>query len=172
MFALTPEAQGHLFVSIILSNCSHLSESAGLFSVPTDLVITNGTRCDAFELASAVEPMLMPYHSSPSASMTGTPILWAPMASVVNASGRQALVDSILETIANGGVTPLEMAQFAVQLAWLTQKNPKVPEVQVIFASLPGTPGLPLPDGSLGVWMPSSHVVSPQTLYGCPRLHA
>ncbi len=84
------------------------------------------------------------------------------MASVVNASSRQALVDSILETTAKGDITPLEMAQFAIQLAWLTQKNPSVPEVQVIFPSLPGTPGLPLPNGALGAWMPSSHVVSTQ----------
>ena len=104
---------------------------------------------------------------SPSASMTGTPILWAPMASIVNASDRQTLVSKLLDTIAGGDVTPLETAQFTIQLAWLTQKNPTVPEVQVIFPSLPGTPGLPLSDGSLGVWMPTSHVVSPKTLNGC-----
>ena len=111
--------------------------------------------------------MLISRDVSPAASMTGTPILWAPIASVVNASGRQTLVNSLLDTIAGGDVTPLETTQFTIQLGWLTQENPTVPEVQVIFPSLPGTPGLPLSDGSLGVWMPTSHVVSPQTLNGC-----
>ena len=87
-------------------------------------------------------------------------MLWAPMASVASTAGKQALVNNIRQTLAQGGVTALEASQFAIQLSWLTQKNPSVPEVQVIFAALPGTPGLPLPDGSLGVWMPSSHVVS------------
>ncbi len=96
-------------------------------------------------------------------------MLWAPMASVVNASGQQVLVNSIKETIAEGNVTSLEAAQFAIQLAWLTQKNPSVPEVEIIFPSFPGTPGLPLSDGSLGVWMPSSHVVSTQIMYGRHR---
>ncbi len=55
MFALTPEAQGDIFVSIILAYHSHSSESASLFSVPTDLMITNGTRCDVLDLANALQ---------------------------------------------------------------------------------------------------------------------
>ncbi|KAF7800040.1 hypothetical protein EIP86_011283 [Pleurotus ostreatoroseus] len=128
----------HVLESIMFSLTPEAQKSASLFSVPANLSATNGT--------------------SPSASMTGTPILWAPMASVVNASGRQTLVNNLLDTIAGGDVTPLETAQFTIQLGWLTQENPTVPEVQVIFPSLPGTPGLPLSDGSLGVWMPTSHV--------------
>ncbi|KAJ3545581.1 hypothetical protein NM688_g5610 [Phlebia brevispora] len=128
----------HALESITFALTTDAQQSASLFSVPANLVVTNGT--------------------SPSASMTGTPMLWAPMASVAHGSDLQVLVNSIQSTIAQGDVTPLEAAQFAIQKTWLTQKNPSVPEVQIIFPSLPGSPGLPLPDGSLGVWMPSSHV--------------
>ncbi|KAJ3544486.1 hypothetical protein NM688_g5736 [Phlebia brevispora] len=128
----------HALESISFSLTADAQASASLFSVPANLAVTNGT--------------------SPSASMTGTPMLWAPMASVAHGSDLQVLADSIETTITQGNVTALEAAQFTIQYAWLTQSNLSVPEVEVIFPSLPGSPGYPLPDGSLGIWMPSSHV--------------
>lgn len=92
--------------------------------------------------------------------MTGTPMLWAPMASVAGPTGTQQLIDNLKDNLLAGNVTALEAAQFEIQLGWLQQAKPSVPEVEIIFANIPGTPGLPLGDGQLGMWMPSSHVVS------------
>lgn len=70
------------------------------------------------------------------------------------------LVSELEGYLASSNLTDLERKQFELQLGWLTQSNPVVPEGQIIFANLPGSTGLPLPDNQTGVWLPSSHVVS------------
>ncbi|GJJ15704.1 hypothetical protein Clacol_009982 [Clathrus columnatus] len=119
-------------------NLQSTKDSLNLFTVPSNLTQT--------PLNTALR------------TMTGTPFLWSPMKSIASSSAFNTLVQELKSYLASSTLTPMERQQFQLQLGWLTQSNPVVPEGQIIFANLPGSTGLPFPDGSTGMWLPSSHV--------------
>lgn len=47
----------------------------------------------------------------------------------------------------------MERAQFELQRKWLANDK-TVPDAEVMYANLPGAVGLPLPDGSMTLWLP------------------
>jgi choline dehydrogenase-like flavoprotein len=80
---------------------------------------------------------------------------------VANNTALDGLVNEIDAEINSGTLTPLQLAQYKIQRNWLTATsgdNAAVNEAEFIFANFPGTPGLPLGDGTFGAWMPVAHV--------------
>ena len=53
----------------------------------------------------------------------------------------------------------MERTQFKLQRGWLTNDR-AVPDAQVMYANLPGAVGLPLPDGTMTLWLPLVHLFS------------
>lgn len=47
----------------------------------------------------------------------------------------------------------MERAQFKLQREWLANDR-AVPDAQIMYANLPGAVGLPLPDGTVTLWLP------------------
>lgn len=80
---------------------------------------------------------------------------------MANGTSFDDLVNTINAEINSGTLTPLQRAQYNIQRTWLTAtsgNDAAVNDAQFIFANFPGTPGLPLEDGSIGAWMPVAHV--------------
>ena len=80
---------------------------------------------------------------------------------MANGTAFDDLVNAINAEIDSGTLTPLQRAQYNIQRTWLTAtsgNDAAVDEAQFIFANFPGTPGLPLGDGSIGAWMPVAHI--------------
>lgn len=67
-----------------------------------------------------------------------------------------ALLDSYL---ADELLTPLDRAQLTIHRRWVVSTDSNVPELQCIFAALPGLAGVPLPDGRMTMWNPIAHLV-------------
>jgi len=53
----------------------------------------------------------------------------------------------------------MERTQFKLQREWLTNDG-GIPDAQVMYANLPGAVGLPLPDGTMTLWLPVVHLFS------------
>ena len=80
---------------------------------------------------------------------------------MANTTAFDDLVNTINAEIYSGTLTPLQLSQYEIQRNWLTATSggsAAVNEAEFIFANFPGTPGLPLGDGSVGAWMPVAHV--------------
>jgi hypothetical protein len=53
----------------------------------------------------------------------------------------------------------MERTQFKLQMEWITNGS-AVSDAQVMYANLPGAVGLPLPDGTMTLWLPVVHLFS------------
>ena len=80
---------------------------------------------------------------------------------MANGTAFDDLVNTINAEINSETLTPLQLVQYNIQRTWLTATSgddAAVNEAGFIFANFPGTPGLPLGDGSIGAWMPVTHI--------------
>ncbi|KAF8993192.1 hypothetical protein BDQ17DRAFT_1453788, partial [Cyathus striatus] len=129
--------QDHVLLSVSFGLTSAVQPSLSLVSVPTNLQSTNDT--------------------TPATSMTGAPILWTSMKSITSTADYLLLLKTIGVELLSPTLSAIERKAFEIQLSWLAKTSP-TPEAEVILASLPGTPGLPIGDGTYGIWMPVCHL--------------
>lgn len=89
---------------------------------------------------------------------TGGPFLFSPLRKVIPESNHTQLIELLNEYLSSDDVSLLERAQFNLQKKWLEDPHCTVAEAEVMFANLPGAAGLPLPDGSMSLWLPTAHL--------------
>ncbi len=112
---------------------------------------------------SLVTPLLSSsnvyFHSAKSTS-TGGPFLFSPLRKVVPENNHARLIELLNEYLSSDDISLMERAQFNLQKKWLEDPYCTAAEAEVMFANLPGAAGLPLPDGSMSLWLPTAHLVS------------
>jgi hypothetical protein len=94
--------------------------------------------------------------SSAQSTTTGGPFLFAPLKAIADPEAHAELVKLLDSYLASEDLSPMERAQFKLQREWLVNST-TVPDVEVIYANLPGAVGLPLPDGTMTLWFPVVH---------------
>jgi hypothetical protein len=78
---------------------------------------------------------------------------------VVDPNAHAELVKLLDSYLASEDLSPMERTQFKLQREWLTNDR-AVPDAVVMYANLPGAVGLPLPDGTMTLWLPTVHLIS------------
>ena len=78
---------------------------------------------------------------------------------MANPSAHAELVKLLNSYLASEDLSPMERTQFKLQREWLTNEK-AVPDAWVMYANLPGEVGLPLPDGTMTLWLPAVHLIS------------
>lgn len=95
-------------------------------------------------------------------SVTGSPFLATHIRNMFADSQRDEEMSSLLkifDDITVNAVTPLAKAQYKLLKEWLENPQENTAEALLMFASVPGSAGMPLPDGGLGMWLPMAHFV-------------
>ncbi|KDQ23219.1 hypothetical protein PLEOSDRAFT_162754 [Pleurotus ostreatus PC15] len=89
---------------------------------------------------------------------TGGPFLFSPLRKVVPENNHARLIELLNEYLSSDDISLMERAQFNLQKKWLEDPYCTAAEAEVMFANLPGAAGLPLPDGSMSLWLPTAHL--------------
>ncbi|KAJ8502004.1 hypothetical protein ONZ45_g11940 [Pleurotus djamor] len=89
---------------------------------------------------------------------TGGPFLFSSLSDVSDEAAYAELVTLLDGYINSDQTTPLERAQFTIEKRWLDERDRSISEAEVMFANLPGAAGVPLPDGSMSLWLPICHL--------------
>ncbi|KAF9004008.1 hypothetical protein BDQ17DRAFT_1424969 [Cyathus striatus] len=101
-------------------------------------------------------------HRSATASVTGGPLLTTTMASMSVDDKGQETMDKLVSLISglatDTNISPITRAQYELQKHWLTNPQENIGDSIIILASIPGYSGVPGPDGSLGLWLPMTHL--------------
>jgi hypothetical protein len=105
--------------------------------------------------------------SSAQSTTTGGPFLYTTLQAATSPEQHATLLGLLDSYLSSETLTPLERVQFEIQRQWLSSRNSSVADVEVIFGNLPGSPGMPLPDGQITAWLPGAHLVpSPRVFCG------
>jgi hypothetical protein len=91
--------------------------------------------------------------SSAQSTSTGGPFLFAPLNAIADLKAHAKLVELLDSHLASVDLSPIECAQFKLQMEWLVNEK-AVPVAQVMHANLAGAVGLPLPDGTMTLSLP------------------
>ena len=102
---------------------------------------------------------------SAQSTSTGGPFLFAPLSAVADPNSHAELVRLLDSYLASEDLSPMERTQFKLQREWLTDGK-AVPDAEVMYANLPGAVGLPLPDGTMTLWLPVVHLFSSSSHVG------
>jgi hypothetical protein len=96
---------------------------------------------------------------SAQSTSTGGPFLFTTLEAATSSEQHAALLALLDSYLASETLTPLERVQFEIQRQWITSPDSTVTDIEVVFANLPGSAGMPLPDGQMMAWLPGTHLV-------------